>query len=523
MSRDHRQQHVQQKIHKTMADQTFELYIGSATGTQIDNAIAKVAGMEETLSGTAATIPSSAAVKNYVDGKSVDTESTLSGNASKIPSSKAVKDVTDTLLPKTDATFLTSKTKTYYTVFNEDNTTVIEGYKYTAGDDVIVTSAGERCYLIENIDFESLYLCGRGQIAIIDNLNGTALVNRVYSRSMNPYYSFASEGQTRNYQGKKLLLYFQNGEENIYSSDYPTTNKWGGAFGVSPSLSEAELLLKALEQNGKSTAIVAAYNTDGDIGDYMVNALVNSNEKKNFIGSGYVGKLSLSPSAEYTDTRYRINYCPNITHLNIDVSGNSSINDIRIAFNYGLTNLRIKANNTQSINLLSNNNLQTLKLEGSYKLTGRMFQECHTITHIDLTNAATSDTGYSIFNHCTNLEWLDISNIAFELPSKYAMSDYIFDNCSKLETIIGDHTVAEVEAGTITCFTGLKFSLKLSYCPLLSRASLLATIKGLYDFSQDANFDSETAYATLTLGDTLSEKLEENDIDILIAKGWDFV
>lgn len=503
-----------------MAEQTYELYIGSATGTQIDAAVSKVAGMEETLSGTAATIPSSAAVKNYVDGKSVDTESTLSGNASKIPSSKAVKDVTDTLLQKTDATFLTSKTKTYYTVFNEDNTTVIEGYKYTAGDDVIVASAGERCYLVENIDFKNLYVCGRAHIAIIDDINGTALVNRVYSRNMNPYYSFASEGQTQNNQGKKLLLYFQNGEENIYSSDYPTTNKWGGAFGVSSS-SEAELLLKALEQNGKSAAIVAAYNTDGNIGNNMTNALVNSNEQKNFIGSGHVGKLSLSPSAGYTDTRYRINYCPNITHLNIDVSGNSSIEDIRVAYNYSLTNLRIKANNTQSINLLSNHSLQTLKLEGSYKLTGRMFQECHSLTRIDLTNAATSDTGYSIFDHCTNLEWLDISNIAFELPSKYAISDYIFDSCSKLETIIGDHTVAEVEAGTITCFTGLKFSLKLSYCPLLSRASILAAIKGVYDFSQDASFDAENAYATMTLGETLMENLEEEDIDILFAKGWD--
>ena len=505
-----------------MAEQTYELYISSATGAQIDNAVAKVAGMEETLSGTAATIPSSAAVKNYVDNKSVDTESTLSGDAAKVPSSKAVKDVTDTLLPKTDATFLTSKTNTYYTVFNEENTTVIEGYKYTAGDDVIVASENDKCYLVENIDFENFYACGRAHIAIIDSLNGTALVNRVYSRNMNSYYSFSSEHQTQYNQGKKLLLYFQNNEENIYSSDYPTTNKWGGAFGVS-LLSDSELLLKALEQNGRSAAIVAAYNTDGDIGDYMVNALVNSNERKNFIGSGYVGKLSLCPSAGYTNTKYRINYCPNITHLNVDVSGNSSINDIRIAFNYGLTNLRIKANNTQSINLLSNNNLLTLKLEGSYKLTGRMFQECHSIARIDLTNAATSDTGYSIFDHCTNLEWLDISNVAFELPSKYAISDYIFDSCSKLETIIGDHAIAEVEAGTVTCFTGLKFNLKLSYCPLLSRASLLAAIKGVYDFSQDANFDSENTYATLTLGETLSEKLEENDIDILIAKGWDFV
>ena len=506
-----------------MADQTFELYTGSATGTQIDNAAAKVAAMEETLSGTAGTIPSSAAVKSYVDGKSVDTESTLSGNASKIPSSKAVKDVTDTLLPKSDATFLTSKTRTYYTVFNEENTTVIEGYKYTAGDDVIVASEGEKCYLVENIDFKNLYVCGRAHIAIIDSLNGTALVNRVYSKNMNPYYVFASEGQTQNYQGKKLLLYFQGGDENIYSSDYPTTNKWAGAFGVS-SLSDAELLLKALEQNGKSAAIIAAYNADGSIGNNITNALVNSSEQKNFVGSGYVGRLSLSPSAGYTGTSYRINYCPNITHLNIDVSENSTIKDVKVSYNYSLTNLRLKANSTQSISLLSNNSLQVLKLEGAYKLTqGRIFQQCRSLAHIDITNAASVSVFYDTFHSCVNLEWLDMSNVPFEVSSKYNISAYAFENCSKLETLIGDHTLAEVEAGTIACFTGLKFSVNLSYCSLLSRASLLAAIKGVYDFSQDANFDVENTYATLTLGETLSEKLEENDIDILIAKGWDFV
>ena len=505
-----------------MAEQTVELYTSSATGTQIDNAAAKVAGMEETLSGTAGTIPSSAAVKSYVDGKSVDTESTLSGNASKIPSSKAVKDVTDTLLPKSDATFLTSKTKNYYTVFNEENTTVIEGYKYTAGDDVIVASEGEKCYLVENIDFENLYACGRAHIAIIDSLNGTALVNRVYSRNMNPFYTFASDGQTQNYQGKKLLLYFQSGEENIYSSDYPTVNKWAGAFGVS-TLSDAELLLKALENNGKSAAIIAAYNTDGSIGDNITNALVNSSEQKNFVGSGYVGRLSLSPSAGYTGTSYHINYCPNITHLNIDVADNSSIKDVKVSYNYSLTNLRLKANSTQSISLLSNNSLQVLKLEGAYKLAqGRIFQQCRSLARVDITNAASISVFYDTFNSCVNLEWIDMSNVPFEV-SKYNISAYAFENCSKLATIIGDHTLAEVEAGAITCFTGLKFSLKLSYCPLLGHASLLAAIKGVYDFSQDANFDSGTTYATLTLGDTLSEKLEENDLDILIAKGWDFV
>lgn len=53
-------------------EQIFDPYLSVATGTQIDAVVAKVAAMEEALSGTAATIPSSAAVKNYVDNKSVD-------------------------------------------------------------------------------------------------------------------------------------------------------------------------------------------------------------------------------------------------------------------------------------------------------------------------------------------------------------------------------------------------------------------------------------------------------------------
>ena len=73
-----------------MAEQTFEVYTSSATGTQIDNAAAKVAAMEEALSGTAGTIPSSAAVKNYVDSKSVDYNSVDYNKVDSIPSTNLV-------------------------------------------------------------------------------------------------------------------------------------------------------------------------------------------------------------------------------------------------------------------------------------------------------------------------------------------------------------------------------------------------------------------------------------------------
>lgn len=81
-----------------MADQTFEVYTSSATGTQIDNAAAKVAAMEETLSGTAGVIPSSKAVKDAIDAATLETDSTLSESTTKVPTSKAVSDaIKDTL------------------------------------------------------------------------------------------------------------------------------------------------------------------------------------------------------------------------------------------------------------------------------------------------------------------------------------------------------------------------------------------------------------------------------------------
>ena len=503
-----------------MAEQTFELYIGSGTGAQVDAAVSKVAAMEETLSGTAATIPSSAAVKNYVDNKSVDTESTLSGDAAKIPSSKAVKDVTDTLLPKSDATFLTSKTKTYYTVFNEENTTVIEDYKYVAGDDALTASAGDKVYIYNNIDFDVLRTFGRScSIAICDSLNGTALVNRVYSRNTTPWYG-KNEQTVQTYKGKCLVAYIENAE-GMYSADNPTANKLGGIIGKT-SVTEAEYLAKALADNGKYAKIITALNSDGIAEDGMSNALVGSAEQKSLSGTSYVGKLSLSPAAAYSRSLFSVTFCPNITHLNIDISGNSNITRLRVLANYGLKKLRVKMNAGQSPQFYSNHDLEELIIEGAPTFRdARPFAELKALTHLDLSMLTGFTSLYAEFSACSALAWLNLTNVTMtdlrgSIPS-------ISLALPALTTFIGDHTLSEVEAGTVTCFTDLKVSFDISSCTLLNRASLLAAIKGVYDFSQNANFDSGTTYATLTLGDKLTEKLEENDLDILIAKGWDFV
>ena len=119
-----------------MAEQTVELYTGSATGKQIDNAAAKVAAMEETLSGTAGTIPSSAAVKNYVDGKSVDISSkeditnkktTITGNELSSTYYPTIKAVADYIHQQTAQWGIVSQTQTWTQASDG-------GYDYTMSD-----------------------------------------------------------------------------------------------------------------------------------------------------------------------------------------------------------------------------------------------------------------------------------------------------------------------------------------------------------------------------------------------------
>lgn len=108
-----------------MAEQTFELYIGSGTGTQIDNAAAKVAAMEETLSGTAATIPSSAAVKNYVDSKSSINSEYINKNADNFDFLAQIHTPVNYGIDKiTTQTFESDGTRTTSISFEEDGTGV---------------------------------------------------------------------------------------------------------------------------------------------------------------------------------------------------------------------------------------------------------------------------------------------------------------------------------------------------------------------------------------------------------------
>lgn len=105
---------------------------------------------------------------------------------------------------------------------------------------------------------------------------------------------------------------------------------------------------------------------------------------------------------------------------------------------------------------------------------------------------------------------MDVSN--FDTSAVTDISD-MFLRCNSLISIIGTHTLEEVQAGTIKAMRGLKVSISFSYSPLLERASILALFYGLADLT------GQTAQ-TVTLHATAKARLTAEDIKIATDKNW---
>lgn len=496
-----------------MAEQTYELYIGSATGTQIDNAVAKVAEMEETLTGTAGTIPSSKAVKDAIDAATLETDSTLSESTSKVPTSKAVSDAIANITPE--------KTMRYYTLLTRYNTEVIDGYSYSGSGNTLTAESGKKCFLVNIEDNDMLTLFSYTLAVVCDGVSGTSIINNagVFSKG-GVGRQLQNFTLTAAMKGKKLLIYTPNLANAIYASiDNSNT---GGVY-LSKSVSKDEYAVLAAQHVADMTVLhnLVLMNTAAktDILEAVNPSyplIAAADDKKGLNASPISGQINISPTN--WGNEMRIAHTPNLSELNIDLTSDSTVANLYVKNLVSLDNLYIKALPSQFI-LIDQIAVTKVILEGGSLLAS--FAYCNRIERLDLTKIASFRNVGAFLCVCPLIKWVDITNVEVSSNSTYTSS--MLMNDSNLETLIGDHTLSEVEAGTVRAFVNCKHNLRLSYCSKLSRASLLATIKGVYDFSQDANFNAENTYATLTLGETLIEKLEENDIDILIAKGWDFV
>lgn len=164
------------------------------------------------------------------------------------------------------------------------------------------------------------------------------------------------------------------------------------------------------------------------------------------------------------------------------------------------------------------NSINTIDLSGISMITGNsmnnMFGTCkaHTILATGIDPSGCGNL-YKVFAGCVNLIKLDISG--WNNTSAATFSPFNAQT-SLLETLIGDHTLAEVEAGTIMTFINVGANVRLDYCPNLNRASLLAVIKGLRDLTGKPA-------KNLTLGNTLLAKLTATDIAIATNKNWNVV
>ena len=143
----------------------------------------------------------------------------------------------------------------------------------------------------------------------------------------------------------------------------------------------------------------------------------------------------------------------------------------------------------------------------------RMFGFCTNLATLDLssfnTSAVTDMNG--MFFYCSRFTTLDLSN--FDTSSVTNMSS-MFNSCSNLTSIIGTHTIEEVQAGTIKALKGTKVSLDLSASPLLERASILALFYGLADLTGKTK-------QTIRLHATAKARLTAEDIKIATDKNWD--
>ena len=114
-----------------------------------------------------------------------------------------------------------------------------------------------------------------------------------------------------------------------------------------------------------------------------------------------------------------------------------------------------------------------------------------------------------MFLTCKYLKSLDVSNWDV---SNVTNTSGMFTGCSSLQSLVGNRTMNDVLANNIGAFNGLKVNLILSKT-IIDSASLRAIINGLADLTG-------SAAKTLTLSETLINKLTEEDIAIATAKNW---
>lgn len=186
-----------------------------------------------------------------------------------------------------------------------------------------------------------------------------------------------------------------------------------------------------------------------------------------------------------------------------------------------LSNLDVSNFDTSSATVLSNmfrgcKNIANLTLSEKFVTSSVtdmsfMFASMNSLTELDLSYFDTrSVTNMKfMFYDLNKLEVLDVSS--FDMTNVTDVSNMFF-NIARLRSIIGSHTLEEVESETVTALRGLKVSLKIE-SSVLERASILALLKGLADLTGGTS-------QTITLHAIAKARLTAEDIKIATDKNW---
>ena len=237
--------------------------------------------------------------------------------------------------------------------------------------------------------------------------------------------------------------------------------------------------------------------TELDLSNFDTSAVTDMS----YMFSGIFGFTSLDLSnfdtSSVTNMSHMFDEFHTNTSLNLSNFNNSAVTDMSYMFyRFGnIITLDFSTFNTSSVT-----NMQS------------MFENCGSLTSLDLSNFNTSSVTNMnrMFDTCERLTMLDLSNFN---TSSVTDINYMFYLCSSLTSIIGTHTLEEVQAGTIKALRGLKVGISFSDSPNLERASILALFYGLADLT------GKTAQ-TVTLHATAKARLTAEDIKIATDKNW---
>ena len=277
------------------------------------------------------------------------------------------------------------------------------------------------------------------------------------------------------------------------------------------------------EENGDIKSML--FN-DGNVFKPKIYSYVISGKPLSYRCSGDTLKVEFKnfDTSSVTNMEYMFADCYSIKSLDLSNFNTSSVTDMGEMFSdcSGLTSLDLSNFNTSSVTDMGGmfsdcSGLTSLDLSNfntsSVTDMGFMFYNCNRLKSLDVTNFNTSSVTRMdrMFSECLRITSLDVSN--FDTSSVTDISD-MFLRCNSLISIIGTHTLEEVQAGTVKAMRGLKVSISFSDSPNLERASILALFYGLADLTGKTK-------QTVVLHATAKARLTAEDIKIATDKNWD--